>query len=231
MVRLYTGPIVWQSGVVKRWLDSLMSYHSPLPGEVDSKSRWTDLDYLDTFWSNFLQTESLETDDRVDNVARQPSTSEKSLSSLDTASEEDQSSAGTESSTSLHPGDTPSVHLSTSLGDSPAPVVHPRASTRLGKRPAQTRHDSKSPPATKRVRLNRAVNSLPDSSTPRRSKRLQDLASRPPRAAQVEVTRKGPPSRTARKPRASTSARPTAPPAPRGGKARRGARRTSGSRR
>ncbi|TFK87463.1 hypothetical protein K466DRAFT_662999 [Polyporus arcularius HHB13444] len=150
MVRLYTGPIVWQSGVVKRWLNSFMSYHSPLPGEVDSKSRWTDLDYLDTFWSNFLQTESLETDDRVDNVARQPSTSEKSLSSLDTASEEDQSSAGTESSTSVHPGDTPSVHLSISLGDSPAPVVHPRASTRLGKRPAQTRLDSKSPPATKR---------------------------------------------------------------------------------
>ena len=65
--RLYTLRLVFNSSTFHDWLLTVQNYHSPLPmhgNKYDGK--WSDPDHLDTYWSSFLQTRTLEPDNRVE---------------------------------------------------------------------------------------------------------------------------------------------------------------------
>ncbi|RPD62295.1 hypothetical protein L227DRAFT_609533 [Lentinus tigrinus ALCF2SS1-6] len=64
ILRTYTKPVKFNAPL-KEWLDTIMDYCDPRPrlqmGDLDP---WTQLDLLDKFWAEFLQTHTLESNDR-----------------------------------------------------------------------------------------------------------------------------------------------------------------------
>ncbi|KAH9889878.1 hypothetical protein C8Q73DRAFT_705762 [Cubamyces lactineus] len=65
--RSWTSRVKFGSSDLQTWLNTVMDYHSP-PYHLKDEfaNRWTNPDYLDTFWSEFLRDRTLPQDDRVD---------------------------------------------------------------------------------------------------------------------------------------------------------------------
>ncbi|TFK88499.1 hypothetical protein K466DRAFT_598575 [Polyporus arcularius HHB13444] len=70
--REFTDYIKFKSGAIQRWLDAFMNFHAPDPEDEASKGKWNNPGHLDGFWFDFLKTETLDVDDRVDNERRIP---------------------------------------------------------------------------------------------------------------------------------------------------------------
>ncbi len=70
--REFTDYIRFRSGAIQRWLDAFMNFHAPDPEDEASKGKWNNPGHLGGFWFDFLKTETLDVDDRVDNERRIP---------------------------------------------------------------------------------------------------------------------------------------------------------------
>ncbi|KAI0948918.1 hypothetical protein AcW1_008660 [Taiwanofungus camphoratus] len=74
--RRYTKAFTFHSVPLQYWLDTVMNLNSPLPGREyeEFRDKWEDPVHLDTFWTHFLQTSSLDKTDRkehdTDNAPR-----------------------------------------------------------------------------------------------------------------------------------------------------------------
>ncbi|RPD77918.1 hypothetical protein L226DRAFT_336365 [Lentinus tigrinus ALCF2SS1-7] len=63
-MRTHTKPVKFNAPL-KEWLDTIMDYcDPPRTLEMDDPDPWTELDLLDKFWAEFLQTHTLESNDR-----------------------------------------------------------------------------------------------------------------------------------------------------------------------
>ncbi|KAI0664001.1 hypothetical protein C8Q70DRAFT_905844 [Cubamyces menziesii] len=63
--------VQFRSAGLKEWLETVMNYHAPPPGEQEKYKDMWDSDRLEAYWSHFLQTHTLERDDRcVHRVSR-----------------------------------------------------------------------------------------------------------------------------------------------------------------
>ena len=91
-----------------------MNLHSPARGEEELyRDKWK-LDILDAFWSEFLQTHTLEQNNRVmDALRHREPTPEPETPSERSAEER----SGTDSDASSHSHDTPSTHASKTKPD------------------------------------------------------------------------------------------------------------------
>ena len=104
--RRYTRDIVFDCTAVKTWLDTVMDFCSPR--DPSEKGKWTP-SLVDTFWSNFLDTEVLDCHGRVAHHIRrkQPrevvSSDEDSVSSSSTDSSESLAESLVYPSTLIHP--------------------------------------------------------------------------------------------------------------------------------
>ena len=67
--RLWTEQMGLRSHGLRNWLDSMMNFHSPIPRrEGEPNDKWADPASIDSFWADFLCTNSeLELDNRVEN--------------------------------------------------------------------------------------------------------------------------------------------------------------------
>ncbi|KAI0662100.1 hypothetical protein C8Q70DRAFT_909953 [Cubamyces menziesii] len=65
--RSWTNRVKFASPDLQAWLNTVMDYHSP-PYHLKEElaNRWTNPDYLDAFWGEFLRDRTLPQDDRVD---------------------------------------------------------------------------------------------------------------------------------------------------------------------
>lgn len=62
--RMYTEPVKFNTPL-KDWLDTIMDYCDPPSGlQMQREDPWTQLHLLDKFWADFLQTHTLEANDR-----------------------------------------------------------------------------------------------------------------------------------------------------------------------
>ncbi|KAH9889367.1 hypothetical protein C8Q73DRAFT_623104, partial [Cubamyces lactineus] len=64
MNRGHIDCVQFRSAGLKEWLETVMNYHTPPPGEQEKYKHMWDADRLDEYWSRFLQTHTLERDDR-----------------------------------------------------------------------------------------------------------------------------------------------------------------------
>ncbi|KAI0714070.1 hypothetical protein C8T65DRAFT_645395 [Cerioporus squamosus] len=65
--RQYTLLLVFGSPAFQDWLLTVQNYHSPLAMHGNKyEGKWSDPDQLDAYWSSFLQTRTLEVDNRVE---------------------------------------------------------------------------------------------------------------------------------------------------------------------
>ncbi|KAI0671005.1 hypothetical protein C8Q78DRAFT_974397 [Trametes maxima] len=63
--RRFTSRVHFGSPALQEWLDNVMNFHSPPPENQETfREKWNP-ESLDTFWSGFLQSRTLERDDRV----------------------------------------------------------------------------------------------------------------------------------------------------------------------
>ncbi|KAI0323496.1 hypothetical protein GY45DRAFT_1376288 [Cubamyces sp. BRFM 1775] len=71
--RTWTQRITFNSKNIADWLNTAMNYHHP-PRHLRWEwwDRWSNPDYLDTFWGAFLERRDLEKDDAVDNKVQKP---------------------------------------------------------------------------------------------------------------------------------------------------------------
>lgn len=66
--RVYTRSARFENQDLSEWLNTVMDFHSPRPHQqVEYKDKWSDPEQLDAYWSNFLQTHTLDRDNRADN--------------------------------------------------------------------------------------------------------------------------------------------------------------------
>ncbi|KAI0671022.1 hypothetical protein C8Q78DRAFT_1033476 [Trametes maxima] len=66
--RFYTRDIEFRSAALQEWLNTAMDYHqTSLPWQEASLDKWSDPSHLHTFWAEFLETHTLESDDWVRN--------------------------------------------------------------------------------------------------------------------------------------------------------------------
>ncbi|KAJ8457588.1 hypothetical protein ONZ51_g11440 [Trametes cubensis] len=65
--RTWTRRVRFGSPALQEWLDTVMNYHSPLAEDGEKYEGMWEVDKLDTFWSNFLETHELERDNRTVN--------------------------------------------------------------------------------------------------------------------------------------------------------------------
>ncbi|KAI0755195.1 hypothetical protein C8Q80DRAFT_1094590 [Daedaleopsis nitida] len=66
--RQYTLMVQFGSDTFREWLLTVLNYHSPLPMYEESgeyKDKWSTPEPLDTYWATFLQTNVLESNNRV----------------------------------------------------------------------------------------------------------------------------------------------------------------------
>ncbi|KAI0330527.1 hypothetical protein GY45DRAFT_750263 [Cubamyces sp. BRFM 1775] len=65
--RSWTSRVRFGNSDLQAWLNTVMDYHNP-PFHLREElaNRWTNPDYLDSFWSKFLEERTLPQDDRVD---------------------------------------------------------------------------------------------------------------------------------------------------------------------
>ena len=181
--RQYTTGVVFESAALQEWLLTVLNYHSPLPMYGDEyKDKWSTPEPLETFWATFLQTHTLESDNRF-------------VHTLDTSKYYDSFSVSSTSSTSS----TSSSSSSTTSSSSPGT---------LGKRSAhdgsQVRPPSKRPhspagrvpvPGPSRARRARAVAA---STGIRRSERIAKQESKP-KKTEATTGRTRPLSRSTRR--------------------------------
>ncbi len=65
--RVYTRSVRFKDQNLSEWLNTVMDYHSPRPHQqVEYKDKWSDPGQLDAYWSNFLQTHTLDRANRAD---------------------------------------------------------------------------------------------------------------------------------------------------------------------
>ncbi|OSC97320.1 hypothetical protein PYCCODRAFT_1419696 [Trametes coccinea BRFM310] len=62
--RCFTGSVHFSSAAFREWLNAVLDYHSPKKGVVGNGEMW-EAEILDRYWSQFLQTHTLERDDRT----------------------------------------------------------------------------------------------------------------------------------------------------------------------
>ncbi|KAL7279782.1 hypothetical protein ACG7TL_006189 [Trametes sanguinea] len=73
VVRSWTKRIKWKNADLQDWLNTVMDYHSP-PVHLRAAwhDRWSNPDYLSSFWRSFLEERPLPKDDRVENEIALP---------------------------------------------------------------------------------------------------------------------------------------------------------------
>ncbi|OSD02505.1 hypothetical protein PYCCODRAFT_408431 [Trametes coccinea BRFM310] len=73
IMRTWTDRVKWNNADLKAWLDTVMDYHRP-PMHLRAawSDRWSNPDYLDSFWRSFLEERSLAKDDWVENKIAKP---------------------------------------------------------------------------------------------------------------------------------------------------------------
>ncbi|RDX49869.1 hypothetical protein OH76DRAFT_1438155 [Lentinus brumalis] len=162
--RYFTRGVVFGSPAIKEWLDTVMDYMSPRAHQKETfKDKWN-LEQMDAFWTEFLQTHKLEGADRVSHDLT------KRTLPLEAPTSESYSS-------------------SSSASPSPVPQTRPvRTSRRLSsKRPQQT---SPTTSDSKRARNTRSARSQPgpsEQTSLRRSERIRNQQTRRPVAASGAV--------------------------------------------
>ncbi|PIL30475.1 hypothetical protein GSI_07174 [Ganoderma sinense ZZ0214-1] len=68
MHRVYTRSARFENQDLSEWLNTVMDFHSPRPHqEAEYKDKWSNPEQLDAYWSNFLQTRTLDRNNRADN--------------------------------------------------------------------------------------------------------------------------------------------------------------------
>ncbi|OBZ71187.1 hypothetical protein A0H81_08659 [Grifola frondosa] len=66
--RTYTRDIAFAHAEIHQWLNAAMDHRSPVgnPQPLQFPEKWTDTKHLDLFWSEFLTSHSLQTNDRIE---------------------------------------------------------------------------------------------------------------------------------------------------------------------
>ncbi|KAI9060872.1 hypothetical protein FKP32DRAFT_1594973 [Trametes sanguinea] len=73
IARSWTKRVKWKNADLQAWLNTVMDYHSP-PVHLRAAwfDRWSNPDYLESFWRSFLEERSLPKDDWVENEVAMP---------------------------------------------------------------------------------------------------------------------------------------------------------------
>ncbi|KAI1788469.1 hypothetical protein LXA43DRAFT_894557 [Ganoderma leucocontextum] len=66
--RVYTRSVRFKNPDLSEWLKTVMDFHSPPPHlKAEYKDKWSHPEQLDAYWLNFLQTHTLDRENRADN--------------------------------------------------------------------------------------------------------------------------------------------------------------------
>ena len=187
--RRYTRNIVFDCTAVKTWLDTVMDFCSPR--DPSEKGKWTP-SHVDAFWSNFLDTETLDRHGRVAHHIRrkQPQEAVSSDEDEETESSTDSSESIAQSvahpSTSLYLHDpSPATESSPSLTCTTVPPdkCQPALAGPAVKRTTRTSAAADTAPRPKRARMTHTTTSHRGPSDPtslRRSQHIYDQQHRSP---------------------------------------------------
>ncbi|OBZ71466.1 hypothetical protein A0H81_08662 [Grifola frondosa] len=85
--RTYTRDITWGTAPIQQWLETVLDYRSPRenPSPISFPETWSNPKHLDVFWTDFLISHVLESNDRIERdilVTAQQSISSTSSASL-----------------------------------------------------------------------------------------------------------------------------------------------------